>query len=116
MASTPNPIDEQRAHKRFIVSGRAMLEKDGRAIFGQVVSISAGGMHVKGATDLLCDTGIAIDFSVSVGGGQFLMVGQGMVVWIRPGEVEIKFLQDPLGIRGLLAWLEREHYPWSSIP
>jgi hypothetical protein len=106
---------EQRAHKRFIVSGRAMLETAGRFISGEVVTVSAGGMFVKSATDLPCDIEGAIDFSVSVGGGQFLVVGPGTVVWTRPGEVGIKFLQEPLGIRGLLAWLEREHYPWSSI-
>ena len=114
MASIPDPFAGVRAHKRFIVPGRAMLETAGSVISGEIVSISAGGMRVKGATDLRCETESAIDFSVSVGGGQFLMVGQGTVVWIRPGEVGIRFLQDPLGIRGLLDWLEREHYPWSS--
>ena len=98
---------ESSAHKRFTVSGRAMLETAGRVIPGEVVVISAGEMLVKSATSFPCDSGDAIDFSVSVGGGQFLVVGQGTAVWIRPGEVRIKFLQEPPGISGLIAWLER---------
>jgi hypothetical protein len=81
---------ESGAHKRFIVSGRALLEMSGRIICGEIVSISLEEMLVKGETNLSSDSGSTIDFSVSIGGGRFLIVGQGTVVWIRLGEMSIK--------------------------
>lgn len=91
-----------------------MLESPEHVVFGEVVTISVGGMRVKSPMYYLYDIETTIDFSLSFGGGQFLVVGAGKVIYIRPGEVEIQFLQNPMGIRGLLDRLEKEHFPWSS--
>ena len=110
-----NPPVERRAHKRFIVAGRAKLETAGRVISGEVVTISAGGMLVRSQTQAPVGTEVAIDLAVSVNGGQFLLAARGTVVWTQPGEVGVKFLQEPPGLKQLLIWLETEHCPWSGV-
>ena len=110
-----NPPAEKRAHKRFIVSGRTKLETASGPISGEVVTIGAGGLLVRIQTQAPVGTEVAIDLAVSVSGGQFLLAGQGRVVWSRAGEMGIKFLDDSPGLSRLLIWLEREHCPWSSI-
>jgi len=105
---------EKRVHKRFIVSGNAAIELDGRKVSGSVISVGAGGLL------LLCDdtpppgTEVRVDFAVWGLAGEFPVSGRGKVVWTQPGKVGVEFLEEPEGLKSLLIFLEREHYCWSG--
>ena len=57
---------------------------------------------------------VGVDFSIAGFAAEAPITATGAVVWTQPGKVGLKFLQDPPGLKALLAWLEREHYAWSG--
>ena len=59
-------------------------------------------------------TQVGVGFSISGFAAESPITATGAVVWTQPGKVGLKFLQDPPGLKTVLAWLEREHYAWSG--
>ena len=104
----------KRAHKRYIVSGVAQLETGGSRFPGRLVTVGGGGMLVRSKVIPPKDTLIGVGFSVAGFEAQSPLVATSTVVWTQPGEIGLKFVQEPPELTTLLAWLEREHSPWSG--
>ncbi len=60
------------------------------------------------------DTLVGVDFSVAGFAAEPPLMATSTVVWTQPGKIGLQFLQEPPGLTTLLAWLEREHSPWSG--
>ena len=114
MVNESDRAPEKRVHKRFIVSGSAEIELDGKEISGKVVSVGAGGLLV------VCDhspppgTEVRLDFAVWGLASEFPVSARGKVVWTHPGKVGLEFIGEPDGLKALLIFLEREHCCWSG--
>jgi hypothetical protein len=108
MTRIPEPFHEQRAHKRYTLSGSATMQTAGRRIAGKVVNLSSGGLLVKSNMIAPVGTEISMNFSLSVAAGGFEASVRGIVVWIRLGMVGIQFLEGPPGLAELLMGLEKQ--------
>ena len=112
MTNTPAGSIEQRLHKRFIVSGRAAIELDGRNVSGKVVGVGAGGVLLLCHPTRPPGTEVQIDFADWGLTGEFPVGARGKVVWTQPGNVGLKFIGEPDGLKAILIFLEREHCCW----
>ena len=106
---------EKRVHKRFIVSGSAVIQLEDRKVPAKVVGLGAGGLLILCEPIPPLGAEVQINFAVWGLAGEFPVGARGNVVWTQPGKVGLEFLEEPDGIRALLTFLEREHCCWSGM-
>jgi hypothetical protein len=102
-----------RRCKRYIVNGSAVLEGPGGESRGLLLNVGQGGILVR--TNAAHEEGSNLTLYFHVSGYPETFAGHGQVVGTKGILSAIKFMEEPEGIKFLLAWLGLQHCTWSGV-
>lgn len=95
---------ERRQHRRYLISGKAIMDTSLGRASGELVDVGQGGLLLFSDVTPPKGTGVAVYFIVQ--GYPLQVEANGKVVRSEAGTVGINFTDEPPELEEVLLWLE----------
>jgi hypothetical protein len=102
-----------RRYRRYIVDGSAAVQGPLGESRGALLNVGQGGILVR--TDVPQAQGMDLTIQFHLYSYPETFASRGQIVGIKDSMLAIKFLEEPQGLRLLLAWLQLQNCTWSGV-